>query len=202
MASARRIAIFVCSVAIVYAALLWAWSIIGPGYASAFRAVSTLMYSDMGAYGTVRFSPLAQPDAHRDTTVVLRNYSDRKEGQFEISSRFIGYLPTAMLSALVICTPIPLRRRLTGLAAGLALVHLFIALRMWVVLLWAFGDPRSVAMYHPGPVGRGILEFLIEVLYVSLTGAFVAPIIIWMIICFRRRNRQLLIGADARREQP
>ena len=87
------------------------------------------------------------------------------------------------------------------MALGFVLVNLFIAARLWIVLLSSFSDPNSLAMFHPGPIIRSILEFLMEVLYVSLVGGFIGPIIIWMIVCLRPRNWQTIFG-DANREKP
>jgi hypothetical protein len=109
-----------------------------------------------------------------------------------ISLQWLGYLPTALLVCLVLCSPIPWRRRLRSLLIGLLLVQVFVACRVAVLIAFALSKETPLQLYHPGPLVLGVMRWLYDTLTKGNTLSFAAPLLFWVLVSFRREDWKLL----------
>jgi hypothetical protein len=179
---------FFIKLLIINAVLLLPWPAWRDLYATGFRAAANVLLGSIGRDGIVRFEPGEATDVNMDSRIVLQNRSTQAQSHVAFNCRFAGWLPTAMTAALVLATPLPWRRKLAALAAGLALVHLFIALRLWVYLAYLFSAGDTLAVFAPGPFVRGLLGAISDGLFASLIGSFLGPILIWLVVAVRPRD--------------
>ena len=184
----KRIAGFVIRFLLVYTALVLPWPGIEAAYRAFFCSLGSTAFAAVGA-GSVRFVPDPQPRSDYDTLLVMTNLdAPRSVGQMNQSSRRVGYLPTVVLIALVMATPIPWRRRWRALAMGLLMVTAFVVLRMSLPIIRDFSNPNPLQVFHPGPIGRWLLGFASPALLQAPASQFVGPIFIWALVAFRRED--------------
>ena len=101
------------------------------------------------------------------------------------SSRYVGYLPTATLIALVIATPTPWSRRWRALFWGLVLVNGFVGVRVAIGLVVGF---REVGLFVYGPFGKTVVDLAYKAVAVSPVTSCVVPALIWILVTFRRED--------------
>lgn len=178
---------FFMRLALLYIALMALWLVIGGVYATAFRWMGNGFAAIAGCSGFISIEPyLGAPG--QDNALILVNHETGARGTQPINSRLLGYVPTALLIAMVLATPIPPRRRAMALGWGLLLVHLYIGMRIAAIgLSIATGDP-PLALLEAAPVVRGVIVFLAGLLGDSMMGCFLGSIFIWIMVAFRSRD--------------
>lgn len=187
---------------LVYGLLVIPWPGLKSGYGSLFRTCGNESLQALGFRGIVEFRPPAEYHAAWDIEMHMKNPSTRQQWFVEYSSRGWGYLPMAAIVALIVATPLAWSRRWISLAAGLVLVHLFIALRIAAVVLYG--------MYWGGAIQLGEMqakaaEVVLHGFSNSPVTTFVAPVVIWLLVTFRRSDLEAILlrsAAEAARQQP
>lgn len=239
MLQPRAIAKFAILATAFYAALTFSprlWPSLQQGYASVFRFGGNAFFSQFWLWpeahvafldlysddliGDINASiPGAMPDgftpppprADQDTLMVLVNQRvPGSIGMLRTSSSFMGYVPVAMVIALVLATPMRWSRKGWAVIWGLLLVQAFIAVRVSVLLLhhgFAASEKQYV-LFRPGPFMTGLLGRVNEVLADNPTFAYIGPPVgVWLIILFGfgmldRRRTAKANPAHARRTSP
>lgn len=93
------------------------------------------------------------------------------------------YLPTAVLTGLVLASPIPWRRRGWALLWGILLVNAFVVVRLAVAIMWGF---RNVDLFVFGPFWNKAVDVAHDVISISTVTSCVVPALIWLLVSFRR----------------
>ncbi|MBN2562760.1 MAG: hypothetical protein JXQ75_17695 [Phycisphaerae bacterium] len=182
----RRIAGFFVRLLVFYGLLMVPWPGVDRVYAAYFRAGGNLVLGSFGSEGKVLFLPTGEDAPASHTDAMLTN---RTTGSWRVSTypnRYLGYAPTAALVSLVLATPVPWSRRWRALLWGLLLVHGFVVVRVALPLLKEFSEDNTLRQYSLSPFWRDVLDQVILILVTSPTSVFVAPIIIWVLVTFRR----------------
>jgi hypothetical protein len=192
----RAAALFFLRLIILYAVLVAPWPGLREGYAAAYRAACNWAFARFGSEGYVQFRPLPAGAGKMDSEIFLGNLRTHASRTAQHNIRLIGYLPTAEVIALVLATPLPWRRRAWALLWALLLVHALVAARVAVALLYGFSGDHPVALWSPGPIWTALLSATYNVTVVWVSFAFVAPVFIWIVATFRRRD--LLDWLDTR----
>jgi len=177
-----------------YGLLAAGWLIWGEGYAALFRAGGQMLFGSFGSHGVVRFRPLQGERV--DTEILLSNR--RHPGGFmplRNSSRFVGYVPTAFLLALLAATPMPWSRRFRTLLWGLFLVNAFVVARLALTLVWGFSQDNPVALFAWGPFGQRAVELLFSVFAAMTSASYVVPLLIWLPLGVGRGDRGVRVHA-------
>ncbi|GAG33751.1 unnamed protein product, partial [marine sediment metagenome] len=143
--------------------------------------------------------PLSDFAEGQDTEVVLFNRRTGAERHIAGGSKLQGFKPTAFILALIVATPIPWSRRWRAVVGGLVLVHAYVALRMLVFLLAAFGGDNPLALFSPGPIGGAILGFLSWFLVLSYTSWLIAPLPIWVLVSLRTSDWPTILQGRGRK---
>lgn len=139
------------------------------------------------------------PHPSIDIRVLLRNpMGTAAEGQplareATFDSRSIGWMPHAMMLALVAATPVAWRRLWRILAAGLAGAHLLVLATFVVGVLNAVVDEHSPRWIYWGE--QGLYHVLVE----NLWSSFVGPFLLWIACLLAFGDRPL--ATDDRRPQ-
>ena len=199
----RPIARFVLLAVLVFSALSLSWPWIGSTYGSLFRSTAGFVFRQYGGVGEFRFRPLAVSRKDADTQVAFLNYARAMEGTVEISSRHLGFVMTVQVLALVLATPIPIRRRLWAMVCSLIVVNFVIGFRIVVGLAGWFCGESAWALWNPTPFQWEILVGMFHVVLESMAFQYVVPIFIWILVTFRREDAGAIAsswsGSDAKR---
>jgi len=167
-------------------ALLMALALTG-FYPPLFCRGANLLFGRLGADRVARFEPLEDRGGVADTTVsvgLILQGAPRFPSSIAINSVREGFTPVALLTSLVLTTPLAWRKRLRALGLGLLLVHAFVGARILVALLYGFsrvgvGDRRLLDV---GSLGSAILHRADQILTGDLHLTFVVPLVIWALI--------------------
>ena len=107
--------------------------------------------------------------------------------RLEFSSRQYAYLPTALVVALTLATPIPWPRRAWALVWGLVLIHSFVVLILWLIILHQYIESPSLSLFLLKPFAHRIFNAVYAVLMRAHV-FFVVPVMVWLIVSFRRED--------------
>ncbi|MFQ5422934.1 MAG: hypothetical protein ACE5F9_03030 [Phycisphaerae bacterium] len=189
MPQTKTIVGFFARLILFYALLVAPWPGLREAYVVAHASAANAFFRSAREHGTVRFIPMgAIRRSGPDTKLVFENHVTGVAGNGTHNAQLTGFIPTALVIALVLATPIPWRRRAVALALGLILVHVFIALRIEILIAHWYGVDQPWALDHPGPTWRAIVDALFESGVVSPTPSFVVPIVIWAAVSLRRND--------------
>lgn len=190
-AVAVRLGRFCILALVIYAALLAPWPGVRPAYRAVHNAAANALFGNWSQTARVEFAPLNDRarTKEKDTLVTIQVRGVATRGNVEISSIRNGFLPTAELVALILATPIALRRRLWALFWGLILVNGFVAVRLAAMLVYYFCYPWEVRLYDPGPLMAKVIVESHELLFRAPTCTFIVPVLIWIVIAVRDRNK-------------
>ena len=201
MSPARPIRRFLGGFVLAIAVLLAPWPGREEAYAKALRATGEFLFHNFGAKGLVRFRPNDEPRATRHDTKIFLAHRDQVRRDGSTNAVFVqfhahqtGYVPTALVVALVLATPIPWRRRLGALLWGLLWVHGFIVFVLGLMILHQFALSAALGLYQWTGLGGKVLRAIYEV-FVGYGGIYFAmPVLIWIAVAFRRDDWEKLLG--------
>ena len=170
----------------VYGLLIAPWPGFNDIYARYFRGMGQCVFAKGNDRCILNFEAVPQ-DLHHllDTRIVLinRDQLDRN-GQgpvryLELSTRSLGWIPTSLVVALVVATPLPWRRRKWSLLFGLLAIHGFI---LFSVAIYIWNSSLSFSLIELGPRARQVMAGLEETLVVQMGVSFIVPVLIWMFV--------------------
>lgn len=187
---------------LAYCLLLAPWPGLREGYGNFFQAMGNLCLGTLGEDS--RFVWRAEGDfeglEHNTEIHMYRHETVPGKYRVFVANHYRkGYLPTAMLVAMVLATPMRLSRRLRCLALGVVLLHVFIGFRLLVKLTLLFSLRNGWALFEIDSGSRAALRFVVEALYTRLLGTFIAPIFVWLAVCFRSSQLLRFLSQESER---
>lgn len=159
-------------------------------YPPVFRAGANALFHSLGSGRIAKFEPFEDPRGVFDTKMSVGTDSVGYRAfpsSLGVNSLRQGYVPTAVLVALMLATPIAWRRKWRTLAIGLLLVQGFVVLRVGVALLTGFNriglDDRR--LLELSPVVAWGLRRADQIIAGDLHMTYIAPLLIWMLVVVR-----------------
>jgi hypothetical protein len=188
---------FLCLFLLVFGLLMAPWPGLGRAYRKFYIAGASFLFGSIGPTGTVTFEPL--PGSENDMNVTLYNRARTSPDggiariQTHHSSHHAGYMYVAFLSALILATPIPLRRKIWALFSGMILIHGLIAFKLALRIFHAFHN-RPLSMFVMSKFSKRVLSISHQAFAVNVTFGFVVCVFIWILVCFRRKDWTMIIS--------
>ena len=189
----KRISGFICRLLVFYLLLAAPWPGLNDAYARLYCAAANVMFGSVGSGLIVQFKPLPEPQGDMDVEIDMRQVGSSRGLRAPHNVRS-AYLSTAEVIALILATPIPWSRRWKALVWGLVCVNLLVVLRMAVIMLEGLLAHPAWTVISLGPTGTKILSTAAGVLAVSPMLLFVLPVLIWVLVTFRRGDFAMLVG--------
>lgn len=134
--------------------------------------------------------PRGSGDPRVDVAVVLTHPSHPRSGRILLQSRFLGYLPSAFLLALLFATPMRWRRRAWSLVGAVMLVNVFVMCRLLASLL-VLGE--RVSLWGGERWQQLALAWFHSTVVRSGTSSFIVPMMIWIVVSFSRKDLETLL---------
>jgi hypothetical protein len=191
MRTRRPIARFIGMFAVLYGLLIAPWPGINKAYGSYFMAFGRVAFSELRGHRILRFEA-AEPSPHPvDVKITMANVEKldaQGRGHARIlflDSRSVGWVPTALVLALILATPVPWARRAWALFWGLLLVHGYIA---FAVACYVWNESSDLNLVALTPFWKEVVSGLEETLVTQLGASFVVPFLIWLVVAFRPRD--------------
>ncbi len=186
---------FFLKLIVIYGLLLIPWPGVERGYAVYYRGMANLFYGSLGSVGTARFESFQERSGRYDSQMIIKCVSfdgKRTTRDVPFHTRRIGYLPTVQVTALILATSMPWRRKLRALLFGLVLIHAFIILEIGLTVMYSLTDVR-LPVFDFEPWTCHFFARLYEMTVISPTLSFILPILIWLLVCFRREDWQQIV---------
>ena len=190
---------FVIRLLMIYGVLCIPWPGVRRGYAALYRSAGNFLFGSFGSEGVVRLRPAHTGQGRFDSEIQVHKRGSPSTGTIPHESIMTGYLPMAETIALVLATPIPWRRRWKALLYGVLLVNGFVALRMCIRLLYWFSVEQPWALYKPGLFWNKVLARVYEFIAVAPTCTFLVPVLIWILVTFRREDVRRFVGSTQKK---
>ncbi len=182
----KRVASFFGRVLLVYALLvLVPWPGLHEGYAAVVRTACSLLNAGSGSSHDVTILRPTDTD-RRHVKFRLENRVTRKSVPVTAKLRETGFLPTALLVALVLNTPIPWPRRWKALLWAMLVAVVFTALRLEFFIYSTFATAQALGSGPISPFWERVLFHGNVLLVKSPVVSFTVPFVIWALVCFRR----------------
>ena len=192
MDARKSVAAFCLRLVVLYVLFAAPWPGLADHYAKGFaRCFDYITYDAFIGYGILgsdamaRVYPIAGSDLPHDIKLVIGNRRNRAlTDRPRTSARHLGFVPAMVLACLVLATPVPWRRRASGLLWGELWIHLFIVIRFALVLAYAFQGNHPYSAFSLGPLEARALFIAYDVLAVEPVTSYVVPIFVWIATVF------------------
>jgi hypothetical protein len=178
---------------VIFGLLIAPWPGWNGVYGDYFRGLGEVAFSRDEGKRVVVFAPSEGGAVSQglDTRMTLGN-RDLTDGggkgvvkRTDLDTRSIGWVPTALTMALILATPIPWRRRGAALAGGLVLVHCFI---LFSLQAWIWDNSSDVSLMRLSGFWQEVAGELDYALINQLGASFSVPVVIWILVTFRRQD--------------
>ena len=183
---------FLWRFALVYGLLIAPWPGFNQSYGRYFRFLGQMVFAREGGRRILYFEAVPK-ELHRvlDTRIALANRDQfDREGKgpvryLELDTRGVGWVPTALLIALILSTPVSRRRRGWALLWGLLAVHGY-----WLlcVAVYIWNNSTDMALVTLTPVWKEVADGLEETLITQMGASFVAPVLLWLSVTIRKQD--------------
>jgi hypothetical protein len=178
---------------VIFGLLIFPWSGWNQLYSSYFRALGTAAFSRDNDQRIVYFEPHAVQHGFSslDTLVTLGNRAladsngNARVKEIDLDTRSLGWMPTALTMALILATPVPWRQRAWALAWGMLLIHAFILFSLQV---WIWDESTDLSLADISPFLQTVMDNLEYTLITQLGASFSVPLLIWILVTFRRKD--------------
>jgi hypothetical protein len=188
----KQLVRFLSCLALWYGLGITPWPGFNRAYGAYFRAVAGWMLAEDGDRRVVRFEQTPEQGARvLDTRIVVasRESSASAGGHpakiLGLDSRAVGWVPTALVLALILSTPVPWSRRGWSVVGGWLAIHLFILFSVAVYVLNETGQMGGVSLDGWPAMAKAVVDGLDETLITQMGASFVVPVAIWVTVTFR-----------------
>ena len=183
---------FLWRFALGYGLLIVPWPGFNESYARYFRALGQMVFAQESGPRFVRFEAVPGELRHSlDTRIALANRAvldalgSGPVRYLELDTRGIGWVPTALLLALVLATPVPWRRRVWALFFGVIAIHGFI---LFSVAVYLWNNSTDLGLLTLTPFWKQTTDGLEETLITQMGAGFVVPVLLWIAVTLRRQD--------------
>lgn len=179
---------------ICYAILIIPWPGFSRAYAAGFRAAGRLLAPRESSPWVVSFEAAGNPASPLDTRILVANRRQAApDGRcravaLDLDTRSIGWIPTALLLALLVATPAPFSVHLRETAAGFLIMQGYVAAAVWAHIVFHADAASGLALARLSPLESVVFAALDETLIRQLGTGFVLAAAIWMVFALRRRD--------------
>jgi len=176
---------FVC----LFGLMIAPWPGFRTAYGDYFRALGNLVFERHTQSIVIYIEPHLRSRGHAsmDSQIVLYNpHGIDKDGDVHadflgIDSRAVGWIPTCLIMALILATPLTWPRRIRAVLLGLLLVQTYI---LGVLAIYIINQSTIVGLLEL-PAWAGAITNGLEYTFVTQMGpGFAIPILIWLLVWF------------------
>jgi hypothetical protein len=188
MLRSKTLLLFLLKAIIIYGLLSVPLSFYDDAYGTFYRKVSEIFFTRFGEKGFVKFREWKEPattHVNVGSNALIRPDGSADTAAIDVNTRYLGYIPTILLIALVLASPVPWKRRLFALAAGLVLVTLLVMLKQWIALLWLCEQHPFLQLTNFTGTGKKLLTFANSFLSVTSSSVLYFVVAIWLVVTFR-----------------
>lgn len=188
---ARHIVGFFCVFVLIFVPLMIPWLGLASAYSKLYNAGAAFLFKPLAPKDSICFDSMSGAENDIRITFYNRNLI-RPDGRplfahGNISSFYGGYIYIAFIAALVLASPVCLKRKVRALFLGMILIHGFIVFKLAIWIIYGFNrEPLSLLVLSP--FWEQILLLTIEVVASNVTFGFIICVFVWLLVFFRRED--------------
>lgn len=182
---------FLLRVVAIYVVLLLPWPGVGTAYEAWFRGLGRI--AALGGPWIVKVVAVPVEEKSVLTMRFLAGNSARRDADGNIVARGldldtwgVGWVPTALVIALIAATKLSWKRRLVALAWGLLLINFYIIFCLRIFLWNGTAD-----LFDTGGLARSISGALSYTLITQMGAGFTSAVVIWILVTFRAEDLRI-----------
>ena len=158
--------------------------------------MSNIFFQNTGDSGFVIFSKVKTDAA--DTRFAFTSRNNASGGKAtavtsDFSMHYRGFLPSALLTALILASPVIRRRRIIAWIAGMSLLQIFVLIKIWLQLVFHFARHPEMNVHIYGETITRALLFLYRNLVVTPEPTLLLCVLIWIPVTFRKDDLATLL---------
>lgn len=174
---------------VLFALSMIRWAPLERVYGAFFRAQGELFLGIDTETHRIDFEALRPPEIN-DTRIRIGRTGERTALRVDCRSRLLGYQPMAVFLALLLATPMPMRRKLRALLLGGLLVSAYVLFRIELLILkgWTEHVKHCTAVHSGFLKSEAWWHALdnVTAIFVLETSVYILiPTVIWGIVAFR-----------------
>lgn len=181
---------------VTIAVMTWGWTWVGPAYNGAFRTVFDGLLSGFDVR-IVTDDVSGSRDAHDALRLVIPQTTTGRAHSIPVDPRSLGYLPSVMVMALAVATPLPWKRRGRALLWGVLCAQAYVVVR--VLLAWAFACCQRDALQEGAvtPWWLYVAGYTHLAVFRRNAATYLLPVLIWLGACVRMKDVRAWRGRPA-----
>lgn len=196
MLRTRPILIFIIKAVIIYSILAVPFSFYDEMYGKFYRKCAASMFSTFHGKGLARF---VEGDEKAVTRINVGNTEQIKpDGTLEttfgyLNIRFLAYLPTILLIALILASPVNWKRKLLALVLGLLLLTIFIMFLQWLHLMFLSIRATWLNLIDFSESKKNAYNLAYKYLVEMPGFSRFLVVLIWLMVTFRKEDLKIII---------
>ncbi|UCE60089.1 MAG: hypothetical protein JSU63_21925 [Phycisphaerales bacterium] len=196
MLTSKQIGLFILRLTLFFTVLAIPWPGTARAYSVLFCGSGNVLFATFWPQAVIEFQTVGADRDPAEVKIAVETLKPPAAQTTQLDARMTGYLPIAQVLALILATPIPWSRRWKALVWGFLLVNLFVAVRVWSILVFTLS---SVAQHitNLGELSADLISIL-----ASPTPAFLVPPLVWLLVVLRPADLARFsaeLGADVAR---
>jgi len=189
MLRSKTLLLFLLKALLIYGFLSLPLSFYDEAYGNFYRKIAGTTFEKFRGTGFVRFREGKEPSSTRvnigNHELARRSDGAIKTAGIDINTRYLGYIPTILLISLVVASPVPWKRKLMALVAGLILVTLLVLFKQWISLLWRCDQNPWLQLTDFTDHGKKTLAYAYNFISVTSSSILYFVVAIWFLVTFR-----------------
>lgn len=167
-------------------------------YAKFLRMEGNFFFGEFGEKGMVLFEPNEDKHSWNYPTMMILFNRDQYDNAAKTGANltyvkhnlamYYDFLFAAFLVALVIATPLSLKRKLMALLLSVILLHVYINFTLFIEIISQFSDYPAVGVVHLSPFRLKVVKFIYPIVRVNFGTGFFVALLVWLTVCFRKED--------------
>jgi hypothetical protein len=188
MLRSKTLLLFLLKAVVLYGLLSLPFSFYDVAYGNMYRKAAGAVFGKFRDGGFVIFSEGKEPaQTHINVGIyaTMRPDGSCDTETADINTRYLGFIPMILLISLVLASPIPWKRKLIALIAGLILVAMLVMIKQWIALLWLCETNTWMQFPHYTGISKKLLTFANTFMSDSASTVLYFVVAIWLLVTFR-----------------
>jgi len=177
---------FIATAIVCFALALWGWSYLVRPYTTIITTIANEELHILGLDKTTRLGPSLDPAF--EIAVYHKDAAAMQDSLFDFKLETLrSHMP--MLLALILAMPIAFKRRIKALALGIVMLALVDSVVSIVIMTWSYTflhDQHVFSPFKDSTFRNAVISFLYD--FYNAIGVGFFPIIIWILVCVRKRD--------------
>lgn len=184
----KTLLLFLLKATVIYGLLAAPISVYDETYGKVYRKVAEVFFTKFRENGFTRFREWKEPaqtHVNLGNSTMIRPDGTSRVAFTDVNTRYLGYMPTILLISLVLASPVPWKRKLIALVAGLILVTLLVMFKQWIALLWLSEQSQWLQLTNFSGTTLKVFNFTNTIISDSASTVLYFVVAIWLLVTFR-----------------